>query len=100
MERKTRGWQRRTERHAGVDRHQSDAAASCRPFGDNNRFGALRNCYLGGRNSLLIQPDVLSDLSGSAGSHFSQCNVRRPLPPGGDAGIRIVPHFGQVARSA
>jgi hypothetical protein len=60
----------------------------------------LTKCYLGGRNSLLIQPDVLSDLSGSAGSHLSQCNVRSPLPPVGGAGIRIAPHFGQVTRSA
>jgi hypothetical protein len=44
MEWKTCGWQRRTERHAGVDRHQSDAAAGFRPFGDNNGFGTLRIC--------------------------------------------------------
>jgi hypothetical protein len=40
----------------------------------NEQFGTLglsdKRNYFGGRNSLLIQRDTLSDLSGSCGSHF------------------------------
>jgi hypothetical protein len=59
----------------------------------------LKRRYFGGCSSLLIQREALSDLSGSPGSHFSQWNARRPLPPGGSLRIRSAPHLGQVGRS-
>jgi hypothetical protein len=54
--------------------------------------------YFGGRSSPLIQPDALSDLSGSASSQFSHCNVR-PLGPEGSTKVMLPPHFGQGGRS-
>jgi hypothetical protein len=41
--------------------------------------------YFGGRSSPLVQPEALSDLSGSAGSLFSHCNLR-PWAPEGSTG--------------
>jgi hypothetical protein len=55
--------------------------------------------YVGGLNSLMIQPDAVADLSGSPGSHFSQLNERNPLASRAGARIRFVPHLRQVGRS-
>jgi hypothetical protein len=47
----------------------------------------------------MIQPHAVADLSGSAGSHLSQLNERRPLASGAGARIRFVPQLRQVGRS-
>ena len=79
------------------------AGAAALPIGRTSRFPKRSHSrtrrYFGGRNSPLIQPDALPDLSGSPRSQLSHCNVR-PLTPEGSTRVMLAPHFGQVGRSA
>lgn len=64
--------------------HRRSSASDFRRRGFQRGASRSRRNF-GGRSSPLVQPEALSDLSGSAGSLFSHCNLR-PWAPDGSTG--------------